>query len=817
MAVFADSARDLRYAARSLLRTPGFTFVAVAVLALGIGATSAIFSLVSAVWLKPLPFADEDRLVSLWVDFSQFGGLERSEITPGHYVDWSERAESFEEMAPVVPLSVNLTRDGGEPERLSAVRTTPNLFATIGLAPIVGRTFVPEDAAGEAVVVSDGFWLRRLGGDAEAVGRTIILDGSPHVVVGVVPRDFRFPMGEKDVFIATSFSPETLSERFAYIWSLVAKLRPDVSIEAARVEMGAIAAALEAQSPDTGRGAAVAVVPLREALARGGVSIMRDVGPTLMALLGAVTLVLLIACANVANLMLARATARKKELAIRKALGAARGRVLRQLLAESTVLAATSVVVGLGLAAACFGYLTRLLPASIPASTVPGLDARVLALTIGTALVTVLLFGVGPALAAARRDFGTAFGRTLGMRNTGARQLRKSLVVTEIALTVVLLAGAGLLLRSYAAVLAVDPGFDTRGLLLAETFLPQSRYPDGVDRDAFYQRVLERVGEIPGVESAGYTNFAPLVFKGGRSVTILEGRPPPEPSELLGTLASNRAVSPGYLQTLGVSLINGRLIDERDTRDAPAVAVINQTMARAHWPGVDPIGQRFMMGMSGDTLFTVIGIVADIRSQGLDVPAVAELYVPLDQVTSAFLWPTQLVVRASGDPLALAPAVNRAVWDVDPEQPVSGVRTMDAVVDAELANRSTQLTLIGTFATLALVLAAVGLYGVLSYTVSQGTSEIGLRMALGAEQRTVVGSVVREALATVVLGIGLGLLVAWALTRTIAAFLYGVSPTDPVTALAVTGALLAVAAAAAVGPARRAASVDPAVTLRAEA
>lgn len=816
MAVLADSARDLRYAARSLLRTPGFTVVAVTVLSLSIGATSAIFSLVSAVWLRPLPFADEDRLVSLWVDFSEFGGLGRSEVTPGHYVDWSESAESFEEMAPVVPVSVNLTGDG-EPERLSAVRTTPNLFTTIGLAPIVGRTFVPEDAAGEAVVVSDGFWLRRLGGDPAAVGRTITFDGSPHVVVGVVPRDFRFPMGEKDVFIATSFSPETLAERRAYIWSLVAKLRPDISIEAARTEMRTIAAALEAESPDTGRGAAVAVVPLRETLSRGGVSIAPDVGPTLMALLGAVTLVLLIACANIANLTLARATVRKKEFAIRKALGAAPGHVLRQLLAESTVLAATSVLVGLGLAAACFGYLTRLLPESIPASTVPVLDARVLALTIGTALVTVLLFGMGPAITAVRRGFAASFGRTLGMRGAGARRLRKSLIVAEIALTVVLLAGAGLLLRSYAAVLAVEPGFDTEGLLLAETFLPQSRYPNAADRDTFYRRVLERVDEIPGIESAGYTNAAPLVIKGGRSITILEGRPPPEPSELLATLASNRAVSPGYLETLGASLISGRLIDERDTRDAPAVAVVNQTMARAHWPGVDPIGQRFTMGMSGDTLFTVVGIVADIRSQGLDVPAAAELYVPLEQVTNPFLWPTHLIVRASGDPLALAPALRRTVWDIAPEQPVSGVRTMNAVVDGELANRSTQLTLIGVFALLALVLAAVGLYGVVSYTVSQSTSEIGLRMALGAEQRTVLASILREALATAMLGIALGLLAAWVLTRTISAFLYGVSPTDPLTALIVTCVLLVAALSAAFLPARRAASVDPVATLRAEA
>jgi putative ABC transport system permease protein len=384
-------------------------------------------------------------------------------------------------------------------------------------------------------------------------------------------------------------------------------------------------------------------------------------------------------------------------------------------------------------------------------------------------------------------------------------------------LTVVLLAGAGLLLRSYRAVLAVDPGFDTAGLLVAGTVLAQSRYPEPADRDAFYQRVLERVRGLPGVESAGYTNFAPLVVKAGRSITLVDGRPFPSPEEMGRTIASNRGVSPGYLETLGVPLVSGRLIDARDSRDAPAVTVINQAMARIHWPDEDPLGQRFRTGATGDALFTVVGIVGDMRGAGLDVPAVAEVYFPLDQVMAMFMWPQQLVVRAARDPLALAPAVRRAIWDVDPDQPVSEVRAMSEVLDAELANRDTQLTLIGAFALLALVLAAVGLYGVLSYTVSQSTSEIGLRIALGAEQRTVVGAIVREALMTAVLGVVAGLLAAYVLTRTIAAFLYGVSPTDPATALAVAGVMLAVAASAAFVPARRAASVDPAVTLRAEA
>jgi len=814
--MLADLTRDISYAARSLARTPAFTIVAVAVLALGIGATSAIFSLVSAVWLKPLPFADEERLVSVWVDLSSVGGPPQLEATPLNFAEWSERAQSFEQMAAVVPNSMNLTGDG-EPERLATVRTTPNLFATIGLAPLVGRTFAPDDGASEAVVISEHFWTRRLGGDPAAVGRTITLDGTPHVVVGVVPPDFRFPYGEKDVFIATVFPPELLAEQGAFIWSVVAKLRAGVSIAAAQAEMNTIATTLRAENS---AGQPVVVVPLRETLTRGGLT-TRDIRPTVVALLGAVLLVLLIACANVANLMLARATVRQKELAIRKALGAARGRVLRQLLTESAVLAGLGVLAGLALAAACFGYLTRLLPATLPASSTLALDSRVLALTVGAALLTVLLFGAGPAFAAARRDFGSSLGRAIGAHASKTRRLRTTLVVAEIALTVVLLAGAGLLLRSYAALLAVDPGFETEGRLLVDTPLSPSRYPTATDRDAFYRNVLERVRALPGVESAGYTNFAPLVIKGGRSITAVEGRPRPTEQEMFRTVAQNRGVSAGYLETLGVPLVRGRHIDARDTRDAPLVAVINEAMVRVHWPDEDPIGKEFAFGLGGiDREFTVVGVVGDMRQDGLDAAAYPETYAPLDQLAPegdfTLMWPGQLVMQTSGDPLALAPAVRRTIWDIDPDQPIPNARALSEVLDAELASRNTQLTLTATFAVIALVLAAVGLYGTLSYTVSQRTNEVGLRMALGAEQLSVVGAVVRSALTTALVGIGLGLVGVYALTRTIAAFLFGVSPTDPLTAVAVAGVLLLVAGLAAFVPARRAAGIDPAVTLRAE-
>jgi putative ABC transport system permease protein len=385
----------------------------------------------------------------------------------------------------------------------------------------------------------------------------------------------------------------------------------------------------------------------------------------------------------------------------------------------------------------------------------------------------------------------------------------------------VLLAGAGLLLRSYAALLAVEPGFETQGRLLVDTPLSPSRYSTAAERDSFYHRVLERVRALPGVESAGYTNIAPLVVKGGRSVTFVEGRPRPADAELFRMVTQNRGVSPGYLETLGVPLVSGRPIGDGDTRDAPRVAVINEAMVRSHWPDEDPIGKQFRFGLGGiETLFTVVGIVGDMRQDGLDMPPFPEIYAPLDQLGGMgdfnLMWPAQLVVRTSGDPLALGPAVRSSVWDIDADQPVSRIRAMSEVLDTELANRNMQLTLIAAFAVIALLLAAVGLYGTLSYTVSQSTSEIGLRMALGAEGRTVVGSVVRSALGAALVGIGVGLAAALALTRSIASFLYGVTPTDPVTGLCVAGVLLLVAALAAFFPARRAASIDPAVSLRAE-
>jgi putative ABC transport system permease protein len=819
-------AQDLRYALRMLRRSPGFTALAVLILALGIGANTSIFSVVSAVLLKPLPFAASDRLVFLWEDLSAIGGPDRVEAALPSYVGWKTRSRSFEDIAAFDGVGTFNLTGSGEPEQLAGLRTTTNLFSVLGLQPILGRTFSPDDEGGDAspvVIVTETLWLRRFGANPDLVGRTIVLDGVARTVIGVVPSDFRFPSKDTAIFVPAAFTPQELARGDAHNFYVVARLKPGFTLALAKAEMTSVAKRMEADSPDSNTGVGATVSPLRGELARGAsVFGTADITGTLLVLLGAVALVLAITCANVANLLLARATARRKELALRQALGANRRRVLRQLLTESAVLAGLGLVAGMALSAASFGYLSRLVPANLPNGSAPALDWRVLGFTAGITLLTVLLFGAGPALAAARVDFAAAAKKGLGRgRGAGPRGALagNTLVVAEITLTVVLLACAGLLLRSYAGLLAVDPGFRPDHLLIAETNLPSSKYEDLARRKAFYSAVLERVRALPGAVSAGYVNDPPLVFKGGRVVARAEGEPAPEPSTIARYLANNRVVSDGYLETLGVPLIRGRRFDGRDVAGAAATVVVTETLARARWPGEDPIGRRLAFSGGGpDTQWlTVIGVVGDVRQQGLDVPAWPEFYLPVEQLTidAGFFRPKYLVVRTARDPLALAAAVRNAVRQVDRDQPVD-IRTMSDVFATELANRTTQLMLVGGFAALALLLASIGLYGVLSYTVARRSSEIGLRMALGAQRAAVVRAVVGDALRMVVLGLVLGLAAAVALTRVLGSFLFGVSPTDPATFAGVSAALVLVALVASYAPARRAADVDPASALRIE-
>jgi predicted permease len=808
--------QDLRYSVRTLRGSAGFTAIAILILALGIGANTAIFSLVSAVLLKPLPFVEPDRLVLLWENFAPVNGPDRVSPTPATVVEWRARTRSFEGIAMMLGMPYNLT-GGGEPERLSGLRTDTNLFALLGLRPILGRTFLPEDEGSDAapvVVISEGLWARRFGADPGIVGKTIVIDGLSRTVIGVVPADFRYPNPDTSIWVPAAYSPEELANRSAYNYDVLGRLAPGVSLEAAAAELDALALTLRNERPADAQRPKFGISRLQEHLSR-------NARPTLFVLLAAVGAIMLITCANVANLLLARGAQREKELAIRKAIGAPSVRVLRQLLTESAVLAAAGVLLGGALSTLAFEYLARLIPGTFPDGAASWLDWRVLAFAIALTVGTLLLFGTGPALVAARGGFNDALRSGVGS-NSAPRigRMRNALVVTEIALTVVLLASAGLLLRSYAAVLAVDPGFRADHLLLATTQLAPSKYGDMADRNEFTRRVLERVRAVPGVESAGYVNIAPLVFKGGRVYVSIEGEPPPSQADFTRYIVANRAAGEGYLETLGVPLLRGRLFDSRDGPDAAPAIVVNETMARRFWSDGDAVGRRLKVGNpQGDAAWlTVVGVVGDVRQMGLDTASEPEFFTSANQqaFTNPFMWPSQLLVRTRVEPLTVAAAVRDAVWAIDADQPVTRVRAMDEVLDSELTNRNRQLTLVGAFASLALLLASVGLYGVLAYTVSQRTREIGLKMALGAQPSTVVRGVVRGALVLAALGISLGLAAAFGLTRFLASFLYGVSPTDALTAGGVAAVLLVVTLLASYVPARRAAAVDPMAALRSD-
>jgi predicted permease len=802
-------AQDVRYALRTLRRNKGFAAVTIAILALGIGANTAIFSLVSAVLLKPLPFPEPDELMLLWEDVSAVGGPDRAVVTPADYADWRDRSRSFEGLAALEDHAYNLVGDG-DPERLQGVRATANLFALLRMPALVGRTLLPEDDAAGAppvVVISERLWRGRFAADPGIVGRTIDLDGLQRTVVGVVPPYFQFPNRDATVWVPAKYTAEELAPRNTYYLNVLGRLAPGVTRESAQADMAAVAAAIRADNPQY-RGS-VTVAALHEHLSR-------DARPTLTILLSAVGAVLLITCANVANLLLARGASRDKELAVRKALGAAPARMLRQLFTESGVLAVLGVGLGVALSSASFGYLARLVPANYPGGAAPALDWRVLAFTVALTLVTVLLFGAAPALAAARTSFNETLKKSVGAASKPhAGRVRNALVIAEITLTVVLLTTATLLLRSYASLLSVDPGFTPDRVLIADTELSPSKYGEAARRAAFYAGVIERVMALPGVVSAGYVNFAPLTLKGGRAMLTIEGQPPPEQRDSNRNMASDRVVSGDYFRALGVPLISGRSFDARDTADAPTAVLVNQALARRHWPAEDPIGKRLSFG-PGAPWFTVIGVLGDVRQMALDTAAEPELFLSAQQsgAIGPFFWPKTLVLRTRGDPLALAAAIRSAVWNVDPNQPVSNVRAMETVLDAELAGRNTQLTLVGAFAALALLLAAAGLFGVLSYAVQQRTAEIGLRMALGAQRAHIVRAVLRSALGLAAFGLGIGVIGALGAGRLVASFLFGVSPVDPATFAAVAGAILGVALLASYVPARRAATVDPMSALR---
>ncbi len=802
---------DLRHAMRRLRRSPGFTATALLTVALGVGATTAMFSAVHGVLLKPLPYPEPERLVMIR------GASKAAPGSPGvisypDFLDWKRQVRSFEALAALYPMNVAVAGSAG-PERLAGARVTASFFTVLRVTPALGRLF-PEGVdrpGGERVVLAgDALW-RRLGADPALVGRTLALDGELYTVIGVLPAGFRPPreIEHAEVFEPLALQGGALEERGNRFLVAVGRLRSGVSVDQAGADLARVALRLETEHPDHDTGAGAMVESLHA-------DTVGDLRRPLLVLMGAVAFLLLIACTNVANLVLPRALARTREVAVRAALGAGQWRLVRELLTESLLLGLLGGVAGVALAHFGLEALVALAPRETPWLRDVALDGRVLGLSLALSLVTGLAFGLVPALSASRADLRAALhesGRSPALaRHRGARLL----VVGEIALSLVLLAGAGLLLESFRRLLAVDPGFDPRGVLTMATSLPAARYPRPDQRAGFYAEIVERLQARPGVLSAAAITALPV----GRGSTIatrftVEGRPAPPPGQR--PRADFNAVTHGYFRTMRIPVRRGRAFAGSDRRGSPAVAVVNEALAGEVFAGEDPLGQRLRIGVAtgeGDPdTFEVVGVVGDVRPFGWVGPVRPQIYVPHAQQSWPFM---SLVVRASGDPSSLAGLVRRELSALDPEQPAPDARPLAALAEDALAPTRFVLALLGAFALLGLALATVGVYGVVSGSVEGRTGEIGLRLAIGADPRGVRGMVLGEAARLAAAGVGLGLLAALALTRAMQSLLFGVSATDPRTFAAVAAVLAAATFLASYLPARRASRIDPAGVLREE-
>ena len=799
--------QDLRYAVRSLLRRPGFAAVVVLTLALGIGANTAIFSVVNAVLLRPLPYADPERLVMVWGRYADFG---RTSTSLPDFVDWKAGATSFAQMAARHNAVFNLTGDG-EPEQLTADRVTANFFPTLGVRPQLGRAFLPEEEKvggdDDVVVLSHGLWQRRFGGDPRIVGREVTLSGRPFTVIGVAPRDFRFL---RDVDLWAPARMDTVGQRRAEYLTVFGRLKPGVTVQQAGAELAGVLKRLAEQYPETNATLQSEVVAMKDDL-------VGDVRPALLVFSGAVGLVLLIACANVANLLLARAAAREREVAVRVALGAGSGRLVRQLLTESVVLSVIGGAAGLVLASLAVSALRASGTEILPRLGEVRVDVAVALFALLLAVVTGLLFGLAPAL----RVGGGGGGALHAALREGARgaaggavtRLRNALVLGEVAVAVVLLVGAGLLIRSFDKLNRVDPGFNPRGVLTYGVILPRARYGNLEEVPAVYERLLERTRQIPGVRHAAVSTTLPMEGTGYWSFAI-EGR-----QSVTGGPGQDLQpfdVSPDYFRTLGVPLRSGRLIEPSDAPGAPRVAVVNEELVKRYFGGKDPVGARLTYGDPTDTAavwWTVVGVVGTVAQEGLKAKPYAQMYRPIAQAPARGLW---VSMRTAGDPLAAATAARAALKAVDAELPLNDMQTMEQRVADSLAQPRVSVTLLTVFAAVALALAAVGIYGVVSYAVTQRTREIGIRMALGAKQGDVLRLVVRQGMLPAVAGVALGLAGALAATRAMASLLYGVGAADPLTFAVVALFLATVALVATYVPARRATRVAPTEALRYE-
>ena len=800
--------KDVRYATRMLLKKPAFTAIAILTLALGIGANTAIFSVVYAVLLRPLPFLQPDRLVVL-AEQSPTG----SRMGPAYpnYEDWRERAQSFDAMAAYLNESFNL---GGvdKPVRLQGRRVNWNFFQLLGVNPQLGRTFIDQDdrvGAPATVMISNGLWKATFGGDSDVIGKTIQVNGDQITVIGVLPPEFDF-LQRADLYlpIGPSLTPKfgLMDRGNHFSLRVLARLKNGVTVEQARKEMEALAADLAREYPKTNSGNSAALQSLKD-------EIVEDFRPALLVLLGAVVFVLLIACVNVANLTLVRAAERNKEISIRLALGSGRGRIIRQLLTESLVIAALGGAAGLLIGVWVMDGLLALAPADAPRIGDVKLNSTVLIFTLGVSALTGLLFGLLPALHASRVDLNTMLkegGRAIA--GSSRERMRKVLMVGEVSLALVLLIGAGLMMRTVFQLTRVDPGFDTNGLLTSRFILPENTYNED-RRRAFYIDCLERVQSMPGVRSAALTLSLPIDGSYWNSIFIVADKPVPPRAELPSAAFS--PVSATYFEVMGIRLLTGRAFTGADTASSSNVIVINETLARRLWPDENPVGKQLKQGWPEDKLAwrEVVGVVSDVKLNGVDRETPLQVYLPLAQNPSRSL---SLVARTQGDPLALASTVEQAIHSIDKDLPVFNVRSMDQLLGNATAQQRLTMILLAGFAILALTLAAVGIYGVMSYAVTQRTHEIGIRMALGAKSSNVLNLVIRQGMVPALIGVVAGTAAAFALTRLMTSLLYGVSATDLETFVVVPLLLTVVALAACFVPARRATKVDPMIALRHE-
>ena len=804
--------KDMRFAIRILVRKPGFTVVAVVIMALGIGANTAIFTLVRAVLLNPLPFHEPARLMMVWEDAS-FIGFPRNTPSPANYADWKAQNEVFEDMAALDNRSFNLTGDG-EPEKVSAYGVSAEFFPLLGVKPALGRVFLPEEdnpAASKVAVISYKLWQNRYGGELNIVGRDILLTGTKHTVVGVMPARFQFLESHIGIWVPLALPKEEMARRDDHYLQVIARTKPGVTLNQAQANIKTIMAGIAHDHPDEASELGAYVVPLSQELAG-------ETRRPLILLLVAVGFVLLIACANLANLLLSRAMGRSKEIAVRTALGARRSQLVRQLLTESIVLSSAGGIAGIVVALWSFAFLRQLIPPALTLVAELRIDPAVLAFTFGLSVLTGVLFGLVPAIQASRTDLNEALkqggGRTT--LSAGNRRLQSAMVIGEVALAMVLLVGAGLLIQTFTRLRGQYSGMRAENVLTLRTTLPEKKYEDPSRRAAFYEQVLERAGALPGVVAAGYTTSVPLEWKGGTNGVTIEGRPA-QPGVIYD--ANHRQISADYFKAIGIALRDGREFNETDRADSIPVVIINETMARSYWPNETALGKRFKHGRAASTRpwMTIVGIVADVRQMGVDVPVKAEMYMPFRQAGSQYWYaPRDLVIRTLGNPTSLAAAVTAKVREVDPDQPVSNIRTMEQVLGEEIQQRRTGTTLLGVFAALAVMLAALGIYGVLSYLVTQRTPEFGVRMALGARSRDILRLVLKRGMSLALAGVVIGLAASFALTRLMQSLLFEVNASDPATFAALALVLSGVAFAACYVPARRATRVDPMVALRYE-